>query len=392
MSHFTVLVEVSEDTTLETLLEPFYEQGEATDYYMEFDDQTEDLQEEYKNKSTTQVRTPDGVLVSPYDDRFLVKEPGKLGSHRVIPEDHEKIEVPFKDLYSTFEEFVQEWHGMGEANKRNGRWGWYMNPNAKWDWWTIGGRWDGVLRLKEGWRDMLTPEELGLILDVTDPDEDTDEEMIGKKVSSHWGWAHEMERFLKEAKEKGFDQTQKTKFLIEKLGIEVGFPTANGALKKVVDVEAMKNTKYNARIMAWHDRKAFIEGNGYTLEEAVETLKQVDAYKGEIPRGEERENSELFSKFDAIFHENERGESPFGWAERELTLTLEEWMDGYEYPPSLTFAFLTADGEWCEAGEMGWWGFSSATDDSRKEYSQIYWEWLEQVPANHQLIVVDCHI
>lgn len=53
-----------------------------------------------------------------------------------------------KDDYNSFEEFLQDWHGY-EMNE-NGQWGRWTNPNAKWDWYLLGGRWAGFFRLKPG--------------------------------------------------------------------------------------------------------------------------------------------------------------------------------------------------------------------------------------------------
>ena len=55
--------------------------------------------------------------------------------------------IPFKDTYKTFEEFCKGWHGI-EPNEE-GRYGYYNNPKAKWDWYEVGGRWAGMLKLKE---------------------------------------------------------------------------------------------------------------------------------------------------------------------------------------------------------------------------------------------------
>jgi len=59
-----------------------------------------------------------------------------------------EYESEHKTDYSTFDDFVKGYHGY-EVNEEGkiGRW---TNPNRKWDWWIIGGRWTGMLKLKEG--------------------------------------------------------------------------------------------------------------------------------------------------------------------------------------------------------------------------------------------------
>lgn len=53
-----------------------------------------------------------------------------------------------KESYPTFDEFVKEYHGYEfNSNGDVGRW---TNPNSKWDWWVVGGRWTGFFKLKAG--------------------------------------------------------------------------------------------------------------------------------------------------------------------------------------------------------------------------------------------------
>ena len=65
-------------------------------------------------------------------------------------ESDEELEEDFskyKDDYNSFEEFLQMEYGY---EKVNGEWGRYTNPNCKWDWYRLGGRWNGFLLLKDG--------------------------------------------------------------------------------------------------------------------------------------------------------------------------------------------------------------------------------------------------
>lgn len=66
--------------------------------------------------------------------------------------------VSFEDVEATYkehgegeplEEFVKEWFSSS-AELRNGVWGKMTNPNKKWDWWVVGGRWSNMLALKSG--------------------------------------------------------------------------------------------------------------------------------------------------------------------------------------------------------------------------------------------------
>ena len=104
MSHFITAVFTRPGQDYEELLEPYNEQDEA---YMEFqpcEETQEELQAEY-NK------------------------------------------VKKKYSYQSFEQFMSEYYGY---HKEGDAWGYLTNPNAKWDWYEEGGRWNGFFRTKDG--------------------------------------------------------------------------------------------------------------------------------------------------------------------------------------------------------------------------------------------------
>ncbi len=47
-----------------------------------------------------------------------------------------------------YEVLLSEWYGGGFDD--NGNWGYWSNPNSKWDWYSVGGRWRGYFLLKPG--------------------------------------------------------------------------------------------------------------------------------------------------------------------------------------------------------------------------------------------------
>jgi len=119
MSHFTVLV-VGED--IEGQMERFYEQGEPDDYFMEFQAEYNSTEEAKADMESHNTKT------------------------MLIPEtERQSWEV----VYDTVEEYLQDHHGFTSSNK-DGAYGYYSNPEAKWDWWVTGGRWSGFLKSKPG--------------------------------------------------------------------------------------------------------------------------------------------------------------------------------------------------------------------------------------------------
>jgi len=51
--------------------------------------------------------------------------------------------------YESAIEWIRDWFGY-VYNSELQSWGYYHNPNAKWDWYSIGGRWSGFFILKDG--------------------------------------------------------------------------------------------------------------------------------------------------------------------------------------------------------------------------------------------------
>lgn len=136
MSHFVVLV-IGDDVDLQ--LAPFNEQPEADDPHVEldFNDRTDEFRKEYDEESIEIIKRPDGSWV------FAHAATNADKAAQIAP-----VSVKFSELYPTFEEFCNRWRGA-KPNEQ-GRYGYSSNPNAKWDWYQIGGRWSGYFKALPG--------------------------------------------------------------------------------------------------------------------------------------------------------------------------------------------------------------------------------------------------
>jgi len=143
MSHFTVLVMGDNP---EKQLAPFQENNidNCPKEYLEFIDEEEESKKEYEESGHNMVEFPDGSKEYAHRTEFTVDNENKYN----LPTDHKLIFIKNKDHYSSFEVFMKEWHKC-ERNE-NGRYGYYENPSAKWDWFVLGGRWKGSFKLKKG--------------------------------------------------------------------------------------------------------------------------------------------------------------------------------------------------------------------------------------------------
>ena len=164
MSHFSVCVIVPDDGVVNNIhannledhlipvLAPFDEQTEE-EKYREFEDRTEEAKADFENDTMRVVRFPDGSIHSIYDDAFnkffFVEEdkiyafgPNRDRKSKLQTEESKALELvtdyPVKSWYPSFEAYCDEHRGFVKAS--DGRWGYTCNPNAKWDWWQIGGR------------------------------------------------------------------------------------------------------------------------------------------------------------------------------------------------------------------------------------------------------------
>lgn len=172
MSHFTVLV-IGPDH--EKQLQPFHE-FECTgtnDEFVKDVDETADKRDEFASDTRTVVKMPSGEIVSAYDERFYrparpgeEHSGGRYGKVRELPAGLVPYEARFESVADWADYNGSKVLRPGEEPDLEGdhKFGYVRvddagqivnavdrtNPNAKWDWWTVGGRWSGFLKLKPG--------------------------------------------------------------------------------------------------------------------------------------------------------------------------------------------------------------------------------------------------
>lgn len=186
MSHFIGLVFVRPEDDLDAILAPFNEQDET---YMEFVDETDELKAKYEK--LPESCPSDGTYTEEIDRTDLVNEIWDKAEDKLSPEDESGIWTPYtkdkfptptdiakdkgyevvpdetkrdgyrfvqvveneweyqpsKEKYPTIDKFAKDYYGY---RKVNGKYGYMSNPNAKYDWYSEGGRWSGYLTNKEG--------------------------------------------------------------------------------------------------------------------------------------------------------------------------------------------------------------------------------------------------
>jgi len=169
MSHFTLTVISENQNDIDKMMEPFKEyDGELwLKPYLKFKSYSEENKNVYENQTRKMVKLIDGSLYDIYDQicfkevsqeeyekaenrgestrrnnkSFYVKDLNRIGAI--------EIEVPYKELYATFEEYMKD-RFSSEWNEEQQDYGYWHNPQGYYDYWSIGGRWRRILPASQG--------------------------------------------------------------------------------------------------------------------------------------------------------------------------------------------------------------------------------------------------
>lgn len=305
MSHFTVLV-IGEN--VEAQLQPFHE-FECTgcnDQYVLDEDITAEIQE----------RIDDGETL---DDAL-----GYYGLEEKIVDDESKVDTVGDDCDHKYGYAIVKDGVLIKAVNRT-------NPNRKWDWYQIGGRWSGMLRLKPG----------------------------AKGMNGERSWVNR------------------------------GQPTdanyCDSALKKDIDFTTMRDLACEEAAKRWDDAHAII-GDCTWL-----TWKQVQA---QITEGQGEKTvwdvrREFYHAQEALKALREKFDNPFADLDEYLTPRF-TFINAARNAAGTTFAVLK-DGEWFEKGEMGWWGMVS-DEKGQGVWNEQFAKLIDDLPDDTRLTVVDAHI
>lgn len=219
MSHFVVLVATRSPSDVARVLQPFHQfecTGTVDQFVVDVDD-TDEVRQAYAKQTEDRVRMPDGSLLSPYDGRFWIpltaeesayafggsffdrKDTLKDGTKvcRGDFEDGKGYREAKQDLglgvlvpdvaaahFQSLTDFACGWTGRktileGTPPDIEGahKYGFVVvdkdgafvrcvdrtNPNARWDWYEIGGRWDGYLLTRFGGLNQVRKSEVDVV-------------------------------------------------------------------------------------------------------------------------------------------------------------------------------------------------------------------------------------
>jgi hypothetical protein len=233
-----------------------------------------------------------------------------------------------------------------EKDPTTGQYGYWENPNAKWDWYQLGGRWTGFFKLKaDANKEFAIQGSAGL---MTKPAGKGYADTALKRDIDIAGMRAEEEKEAKERYER-----------IESI-FPNGIPKIEIAWSKIIDSDGPYKD------MSRDDRREF-----YHNQEGVKAWKEATHLKAD-------EVSDDLRSF-------------YIWADQEdFQCSKEEYIKKAGDGVLLTFAVLK-DGKWYERGEMGWWACVS-NEKSEGEWEREFSQLIDELPEDTLLSVYDCHI
>lgn len=220
------------------------------------------------------------------------------------------------------------------------------NPNAKWDWYVIGGRWGGFFPLVKGG--------VGILGEPSTFDK------MGK------------------------DQRDKKK--------------VDQALKKHIDFQRMRDDATKRATNRYLLTKKLFGGVIPKIQKWSEYTEQV----GQLYKNYDEARAAFWSqpgckKLEKIRNERntlgltKEEQEHLTWLELgDYQYMMEEYVDRASKSAATTFAVIK-DGKWYERGQMGWWGSVHDEKDVVK-WNTEYQKLLDSVSDDTLLTVVDCHI
>jgi len=356
--------------------------------YLEFNDIEDESLKAYNTDTKKHVKLKTGELVDYYDKQFKVKGKHPFEIKHIVPEGLEIVNIPMNQMYKTFEEYMYEYEGHKERDPEKHRYGYWENPQTKWDWYQIGGRWTGFFRLK---RIALLPEEK-ITFDELGFSSSEFMNFVEMYLDDKEKFEHIAVKF--DTKTTLLLMKNITSFIKRilpehKIG-EPGLMTeyaqlgyADQARKKDIDFDFMRKMAEEKAIKDWDEVNAVI-GDAFSTFKSWSFLRDVE-YPNDI------------EKARVIYHEQEAVKKlktikkhKFWTNAEDFNIPKDVYIQNARDKSTVTFAIIK-DGKWYEKGDMGWWGFVS-DEKNQSDWNREFNKLLDACPDDTLLTVVDCHI
>lgn len=350
MSHYTLLV-IGED--VEGQLAPFDENISVAPYrrYWDSDD----------------IERWEGILSKDDGERPVLTPAGEKATL-------EEIAAVYNERYREDDDevFVDN-GGIYEMTS--------YNPQSRWDWYQIGGRWQGYFAVRrwsscdEAWNTIhdeavrrgVQPDDA-----VAEADRYRDARAVLVPTLGEPSWSNADD------------------------------PEIDGAdvlLRGDVDAEAMRAAAAT-RAGEWWDRMHAVVADLPEAESWDDLVFRVKEKELEIDEARKlyhaQRRLQAVAEHDrAEAAKKESGQPLVGWGgdgvDEYQRYTREQYIERARAAACAPYAYVYR-GEWVEPGRMGWFCMDNATELSRTEYRVRFNELFDSLPADTPLALVDCHI
>lgn len=233
--------------------------------------------------------------------------------------------IPLKEKYPNYNDYLQDWHGISPDKQ-----GYWINENAKWDWYSLGGRWTGYFKLK--------PNAAG---DIGEPG------AFGNAA-------------------------------------RVGY--VDSALKGAIDFEGMKMDAMEEARERYQEVLSMFNGNIPKLERTWDDILADESIEG-IDNKRDLYHSQP-SKVRAL--EVARAHEEHFFDLEEFQCTEDEYAESISARVITPFA-VVKDGKWYQKGEMGWFGITHDEKDQGVWVEEVQ-KLLDSLADDTALHLYDCHI
>lgn len=392
MSHYSVCV-ITSDGNYEEALSPFNENLEVDEYIAE-------TREELINRqrALNEKRQKDNESKMLTDGKHDVKT--------------SSIALLDEDLLKQYIEENKEWEKFDE----NGNLLSTYNPNSKWDWYEIGGRYSEKIRLDKSSIPSVLKDKLEnltvqynvivslskLNLDCIEFDKLTIEQ-IQKYLNKLVGIFHPDMHKETGIDEKYIKEVNKLKQMIKDNYSNISvFREFEVFTQSLVELEKTKNNIVKELLHTYKQIDPSIKKyiSDWSFDEYKLEWDKVDAAKVKfidfsadptheayykrfweiVVEGSPRTPDEDEDKYDSFYNAN---------FYLDKYVTKENYIE--QNTNFRTYAYLD-HGEWVEPGQMGWFGCSDANSDGYQKYEEDFKHLLKNLYEDDIITIVDCHI
>lgn len=345
MSHFTVLVAAQDDDDLEQKLLPFHEyECTGIEQYIEWIDIHDEYLDKFNNEVVEVVLRNGNVVGTKYDrsdevESMWVRDGIGISNKDqfILRPGYDLVEMGFSEYYDSFAQYMSDWCGYEEVDE-NGRFGYWTNPNSKWDWYSIGGRWTGKLKLKT--IGMGRNGQPGLMTEVNDDPNYAD---VAASGDVDWQGIHD-------------ESVQRQ---------------VDGYLLRHHYISMAEQRDIPEEI--WEKSEKEFEVNEYAR--AVGSVYKLALYKLAASLAWD-DKHHWWDTYDDI-------NKYMNMTERQYRASI--------VGEAQTYAFIDLYGNWQQRGEMGWFGMSDESGGT-DNYDEAWWQFVKSLDDDQLVYVIDCHI